>query len=49
MRHGDYQLIFMRPEALLDLCNQDMLMSEVYQEYLIGLAVDEAHVSTNGE
>ena len=40
---GEYQLIFMSPEALFDLRNQDILRSEVYQEYLIGLAVDEAH------
>ena len=43
VRRGEYQLIFMSPEALFDIRNQDMLRSEVYQEYLIGLAVDEAH------
>ena len=43
MRRGEYQLIFMNPEALFDLRNQDMLRSEVHQEYLIGLAVVEAH------
>ena len=43
VHRGEYQLIFMSLEALLDLRNQDMLRSEVYQEYLIGLAVDVAH------
>ena len=41
---GEYQLIFFSPEAIL--CRQKwrkMLLTELYQERLIGLVIDEAH------
>ena len=41
---GQYQLLFIRPELLImKLQWREMLRSEVYQQNLVGLAVDEAH------
>ena len=41
---GRYQLVFMSPEALLgDNRWRDMLISPVYRQNLVGMAVDEAH------
>lgn len=42
--NGNVQLVFISPENLL--CNskyRQMLLSPVYKEGLIGVAVDEAH------
>ena len=42
--HGDYQLVYMSPEAmLLNLRWREMFQSDVYQNNLMCLAVDEAH------
>ena len=42
--HGDYQLVYMSPEAmLLNLRWREMFRSDVYQNNLMCLAVDEAH------
>jgi ATP-dependent DNA helicase RecQ len=41
---GEYQLVFFSPEAIL--CRRKwrkMLLTEVYQEKLVGLLIDEAH------
>jgi len=41
---GEVQLVYISPENII--CNQkyrQMLMSPVYKENLIGIAVDEAH------
>ena len=44
---GQYQLLFIRPELLImNLQWREMLRSEVYQQNLVGLAVDEAHCVT---
>ena len=41
---GEYQLLFMSPEALLkDKGWRDILLSSIYQENVVALAVDEAH------
>ena len=41
---GKYQLLFIRPELLImNLQWREMLRSEVYQQNLVELAVDEAH------
>ncbi len=41
---GEYQLVYMSPEALLnDDRWRDMLSNSVYQENLVALVVDEAH------
>ena len=41
---GNYQLVYMSPEALLmDETWRDMLVSPVYRQYLVALVVDEAH------
>ncbi len=44
--HGEYyQVLFFSPEALL--CNaswRDMLQTQVYQENVIALVIDEAHL-----
>ena len=41
---GQYQLVFMSPKALpTDEQWRDMLLSEVYNERLVALIVDEAH------
>lgn len=42
--NGETQLVFISPENII--CNikyRQMLLSSVYKENLIGLAVDEAH------
>ena len=42
-----YQLLFISPESLImNLQWREMLRSEVYQQNLVGLAVDEAHCVT---
>lgn len=41
---GETQLVFISPESII--CNpkyRQMLLSSVYKENLIGIAVDEAH------
>ena len=44
---GQYQLLFISPESLImNLQWREMLCSEVYQQNLVGLAVDEAHCVT---
>ena len=44
---GGYQLIFISPENLLSsMYWRDMLLSPVYQDNIVGLAVDEAHCVT---
>jgi len=41
---GNYQLVYMSPEALLtDERWRDMLVSPVYRQHLVALVVDEAH------
>ena len=41
---GEYQLIFMSPERLLDSAFwHDILRSPVYQKNVVGFAVDKAH------
>ena len=44
VRCGNYQLVYMSPEALLtDERWRDMLVSPVYRQHLVALVVDEAH------
>ena len=41
---GQYQLVFFSPESMLtELMWREMFRSKVYQENLVGVAVDEAH------
>ena len=40
---GSYQLVYLTPESLLLTELRDMLLSAVYIDNLVGLAVDEAH------
>ena len=41
---GEYQLLFMSPETLLrDKGWRDILLSPIYQENVVALAIDEAH------
>ena len=41
---GEYQIIFLSPEVLLtELRWREMLRTEVYQNNLVGVIVDEAH------
>lgn len=42
--NGEYQLVYLSPEALLtNETWRDMLGSDVYQQNLVALVVDEAH------
>lgn len=44
IKNGEYQIIFMSPEALI--CNMEwrsMLSTHIYQENLIAFVIDEAH------
>ena len=42
---GEIQLVFSSPEALLSDRNwRDMFQTPVYQQNLVALAVDEAHL-----
>lgn len=44
---GKFQLVFISPESLI--CNlqwREMLRSQIYQESLVGVAIDEAHCAT---
>ena len=42
---GDFQLLFINPETLLsDTAWRDMFRTPVYQENLVALAIDEAHL-----
>ena len=44
---GQYQLLFISSEPLImNLQWREMLHSEVHQQNLVGLAVDEAHCVT---
>lgn len=44
---GQYQLVFISPESLIrNLRWREMLRSDVYQQNLVGLAIDEAHCVT---
>ena len=44
MLAGEYQIIFLSPEVLLtELRWREMLRTEVYQNNLVGVIVDEAH------
>lgn len=44
---GRYQLVFISPESLIrNLRWREMLQSNVYQQNLVGLAIDEAHCVT---
>ncbi len=41
---GDYQLVYMSPECMLAVPRwREMFRSEVYQQNLVALAIDEAH------
>ena len=41
---GSYPILFISPEALLtDSKWRDVLLSQVYQEHLMGVVIDEAH------
>lgn len=45
LHEGRYQIVFFSPEALL--CSdtwRDMLQTSVYQEHVVGLIIDEAHL-----
>ena len=45
VHEGFYQLVFFSPEALL--CNEawrDMLKTPVYQDNVVALVIDEAHL-----
>ena len=45
IHEGYYQVVFFSPEALLcDDSWRDMLQTPVYQENVIALVVDEAHL-----
>ena len=42
---GGYQLVYISPESLLRVLRwREMFRSAVYQEHLVALAVDEAHL-----
>ena len=42
---GEYQLVYMSPESLLGILQwREMFRSPVYQECLVAIAVDEAHL-----
>ena len=42
--NGEVQLVLISPENILCNCNyRNMMLSAVYKEKLIGVAVDEAH------
>ena len=44
VERGEYSLVFMSPEAMLTVLRwSEMFHSDVYQECMICLAVDEAH------
>ena len=44
--HGRFQLVFGSPESwLLTKTWRNMLSSEVYRENLLGIVVDEVHVT----
>ena len=45
LHEGQYQIVFFSPEALL--CSdtwRDILQTSVYQENVVGLVIDEAHL-----
>ena len=45
LHEGQYQIVFFSPEALL--CSdtwRDMLQTSVYQDNVVGLVIDEAHL-----
>ena len=45
-----YQLIAISPESLISDCRgRDMLLSPIYQQHLVGVAVDEAHCVEKGK
>ena len=42
---GEYQLVYMSPESLLGVLQwREMFRSVAYQECLVAIAVDEAHL-----
>ena len=42
--NGEYQLVFISPESILSKSKwRKMLLSDVYQNNVVGLAIDEAH------
>lgn len=42
---GEYQLVYMSPESLLGVLQwREMFRSPIYQECLVAIAVDEAHL-----
>ena len=44
IRRGEYQLVFISPEALFLTAEwRGMLSSDLYRRYLVGFIVDEAH------
>ena len=44
VERGEYSLVFMSPEAMLTVLRwQEIFHTDVYQECMICLAVDEAH------
>ena len=43
VQQGLFQLVFISPEALFDTRWHDILRTDVYQQSLIGVAIDEAH------
>ena len=43
VRDGEYQVLFSSPEAILSRSWRKVLTSDVYQNKLIGIAIDEAH------
>jgi superfamily II DNA helicase RecQ len=44
LRDGYYHIIFAHPESLiLASCGRELLLSERYQEKVVGIVIDEAH------
>lgn len=47
IKEGRFQLVFITPESLIgNLQWREMLRSTVYEQNLVGVAVDEAHCVT---
>ena len=40
--HGEYQLVYIGPEMLLEMC-REMVLNDVYKDHLIAFVIDEAH------
>ena len=44
VKSGKYALVFISPEAIIGRCMwREMLRSQIYQENLVAVVVDEAH------